>query len=51
MILQDDPIPITDRDASIPPGLAHVIHKTLSRKPQDRYPSAKVMRQALLPFA
>ncbi len=51
MILQDDPIPITDRDASISPGVARVIHKTLSRKPEDRYPSAKVMRQALLPFA
>ena len=51
MILQDDPIPIAERDASIPPALAHVIHKALSRKPEDRYHSAKVMRQALLPFA
>ena len=51
MILQDDPIPITDRDASIPPALAHVIHTALSRKPNARYSSAKVMRQALLPFA
>jgi len=51
MILQDDPIPIIDRDANIPRGLAHVIHKSLSRQPKDRFPSAKVMRQALLPFA
>ena len=51
MILQDKPIPITERDPNIRPGLATVIHRSLARNPEKRFPNARAMRQALLPFA
>jgi serine/threonine-protein kinase len=51
MILQDKPIPITERDPDIRPGLATVIHRSLARNPAKRFPNARAMRQALLPFA
>jgi serine/threonine-protein kinase len=51
MILQEKPIPITDRNPKIRPGLATVIHRCLARDPAKRLPNARAMRQALLPFA
>jgi serine/threonine-protein kinase len=51
MILQEKPIPITDRNPNIRPGLATVIHRSLARDPAKRFPNARAMRQALLPFA
>lgn len=50
MILQEEPVPITDRGRRIRPGLAAAIHRGLSREPARRYPNARAMRQALLPF-
>ena len=32
------------------PGLAHVIDRALERKPEDRWPNAAAMRDALTPF-
>ena len=51
MILQEDPIPITARRSDIRPGLSTVIHRALVREPSKRFPTARAMRQALLPFA
>jgi len=34
----------------IRPGLATVIHRCLARDPEKRFPNARSMRQALLPF-
>ena len=33
-----------------PAGLAQVLEKCLARDPNDRYPTAAAMRQALKPF-
>jgi len=49
-ILQNEPTPIRDRRPDIRPDLAQAIHCALSRDPQRRFVSAKVMRHALLPF-
>ncbi len=51
LILQEKPVPITDRNPNIRPGLATVIHRSLARDPAKRFPNARAMRQALLPFA
>lgn len=51
LILQEKPVPITERRPDIRPGLATVIHRSLARNPAKRFPNAKAMRQALLPFA
>jgi hypothetical protein len=50
MILQVDPIPIRSRRGDIPAKLAAVIHRSLSRKPTDRYSDVGAMRKALMPF-
>jgi len=36
--------------AAIPPKLAAVIHKALSREPEERYPDATAFRTALKRF-
>jgi serine/threonine-protein kinase len=49
-ILTESPVPIRDRRADIPEGLAEVVHQALAREPADRYPDAAAFRAALLPF-
>ena len=49
-VLEDDPVPIVTRVMDLPQGLAEIIHTALARRPEDRFPSAEAMRQALLPF-
>ena len=49
-ILQDDPVPITERRADIPQGLADVIQRALDRNPANRFPSILEFRSALLPY-
>jgi serine/threonine-protein kinase len=50
-ILDEDPVPIRDRRADVPEGLARAVHRALSRDPRDRFPTAGEFRKALLPFA
>jgi len=50
-ILLSEPIPIRDRRGDLPPALAAVIHRALSRQPADRFPDVAGLRKALLPFA
>jgi serine/threonine-protein kinase len=50
MILEEQPVPIRQRRADIPPELGAVIAKCLARDPKDRYPDATSMRRALKPF-
>jgi serine/threonine-protein kinase len=50
MILQEDPVPLRTRRPDLPAELAAVVHRGLARDPAGRYPDAKAMRQALLPF-
>ena len=49
-ILQKDPVPIGTRREDIPVELSAIIHRALSREPQDRFKDAGDMRTALLPF-
>ena len=51
-ILHKEPIPLCDRnpDLEFSKELEAVIHKALSKKPQDRYPSVAEFRAALVPF-
>ena len=46
--LSETPKPIGDRRPDVPPQLASVIDRALSKKPEDRWPSAGAMREALL---
>jgi serine/threonine protein kinase len=51
MILTEPPVPIRDRDAGINSGLAGVVHKAMSREPNERFPDAAAFRRALQPHA
>jgi serine/threonine-protein kinase len=51
MILEEEPVPIDSRRSDLPPGLAVVIHRALTRQPEGRYPDVTRFRDALLPFA
>jgi len=42
------PIPLRDRRPELPPGLVHVIHKSLAPDPQGRYPTAGTLELALV---
>jgi serine/threonine protein kinase len=50
-IVTADAVLITQRKADIPPDLAVVIHKALSREPGDRYPDVLAFRKELKRFA
>ncbi|HWG45615.1 MAG TPA: FHA domain-containing serine/threonine-protein kinase [Gemmataceae bacterium] len=50
-IVTMDPVPITERNPDLPAKLAEVIHKALSREPEDRYPDVMAFRQELKRFA
>lgn len=49
-ILQDDPTPIRERRKEIPPKLANVVHRSLARAPEDRFPDVKALGAALAGF-
>jgi hypothetical protein len=49
-LLEEPPVPIQERRADVPPGLAAVLQRCLARDPKDRFPTAAAMRQALRPF-
>jgi serine/threonine-protein kinase len=46
-LIEDEIIPIEQRGASLPAGLAEVVHRSLRREPDQRYQSAQEMEQAL----
>ncbi len=46
-----EPVPIAERKSDVPAKLAEVIHKALSREPEDRYPDVTAFRQELKRFA
>jgi serine/threonine-protein kinase len=47
-ILQDEPVPLRSRRPEIPEALAAVIHRALSREPENRFSDASAFRAALL---
>ena len=50
MVLNDPPVPIRSRRPDLPEELVTIIDRSLSREPGDRFPNAREMRRALLPF-
>ncbi len=51
LILEQEPVPVRQRRPEIPVPLAAVIHRALARKPDQRFPNVRAMREALIPFA
>jgi eukaryotic-like serine/threonine-protein kinase len=51
MILCEAPVPVRSRRPEVPLGLAEAIHRALAKEPEDRFPDAGALRQALMPFA
>jgi eukaryotic-like serine/threonine-protein kinase len=51
IILEEDVTPLHECVADVPARLAAVVHRALARDPEQRFPSATVMHNALLPFA
>jgi len=49
-IMNDDPVPLTERRPDLPAALGEVIHKALAKKPADRYQDVIAFRTALVPF-
>ncbi len=50
-LLHEDPVPIHDRHPGIPPALGEIIHRGLSRNPDQRFASAREMGDELEVFA
>lgn len=50
VVLQQPPVPITQRRPDLPPDLAAVIHRALNKAPEARFPDTRDFRAALLPF-
>ncbi|HSM92084.1 MAG TPA: serine/threonine-protein kinase [Anaeromyxobacteraceae bacterium] len=46
--LHDPPPPIRELAPELPEGVAEVIHRALEKRPEDRFPTADAMREALL---
>lgn len=51
IVVSATPVPIIERRQDLPAGLADVIHKALSREPEDRYPDVMALRKELTRFA
>ena len=51
LIVNGSAVPILDRRPDLPPELAAVIHRAMSRDPKDRFRTVTSFRKALLPFA
>ena len=49
-ILEEDPVPIRSRRADLPAPLADIIDRCLAREPEDRFPDAESLHEALKPF-
>jgi serine/threonine protein kinase len=50
-ILSAEPVPPSQRNPAVPPGLDRVILRCLAKSPADRYPSAEALAASLYPFA
>ncbi len=51
VILEDDFVPLSQRCPDLPNGLIDLVHRSLARKPEERFASAAEMRRLLVPFA
>ena len=50
-VVSEEPVPILDRDPTIAPGLAEVVMKAIAKDREDRFASAREMRDALFAAA
>jgi serine/threonine protein kinase len=50
-IALEDPVPVEQLVPDLHPGLANIIHKAMARSPDDRYPSAERMLEAVVQWA
>jgi serine/threonine-protein kinase len=50
-VLKEEPIPLLQRRADLPPELAAVIHRALLKDPERRFPDVRTFRAALKAFA
>jgi serine/threonine protein kinase len=50
-ILSAEPMPPSQRNPAVPPGLDHVILRCLAKSPADRYPTAEALASSLYPFS
>lgn len=50
MILHEEIVPLNERCPELPGELVRVVHKALSKEPENRFRSAKEMYKAVLPF-
>jgi serine/threonine-protein kinase len=51
VVLEDAPVPLSERCPGVPAGLAEVVQRCLARDPGERFATAEELRQALLPHA
>jgi serine/threonine protein kinase len=51
VVLEDAPVPLTERCPGVPAGLAEVVGRCLAKDPAGRFATAEEVRQALLPHA
>ena len=49
--VNQEPKPLTDMRRDVPPGLARVVARCLTKEPDGRYADYTVLRNALLPFS
>ena len=49
-ILLARPRPLDTLVQGLPPGLAHIVHKSMSKDTSERYPNAREMLRSLVPF-
>ncbi len=50
-ILTEEPIPLRQRNSTLPDGFCAVVAKAMERDPSKRYPDVVAFREALKPFA
>ncbi|MGE3316100.1 MAG: protein kinase [Planctomycetaceae bacterium] len=51
MVLESEPIPLSDRLENCPEELEAIVHRALEKDPERRFLSAEEMRRALEPFS
>ena len=51
MLLDHKVVPLSSRRSDVPQELSDLVSKCLARNPDDRFPTASAMRNALKPFA
>jgi serine/threonine-protein kinase len=50
LVSTEQPRPIHDLRADVPPGLVKIVERCLDKVPDERYPTAKALSEALAPY-